>query len=90
MPISRSEFESGELDPGILIMDFLRSNPDYAYTVYELLEQLASNGVNLTDVEIEEILKSLESRGRIKAKAKSGVVYYIYNKTIGLAIRDNP
>ncbi len=83
MPISRSEFESGELDPSLLIIDFLHSNPDYAYTVEELLEQLASSGIDLTGEEMQSILKSLESRGRIEVKTIDAVIYYIYSKALG-------
>ena len=80
MPISRREFESGELDPSLLIIEFLRSNPDNAYTMEELMEELASRGVNLTTGEMQNILDSLEKREKIEAKASIGVVYYIYRK----------
>ena len=83
MPISRSKFESGELDPSLFLVEFLRSNPDYAYTMEELIEKLASKGIDLTAEKVESILRLLESRGRIESKMKYGVVYYIYSKRIG-------
>ncbi len=82
MPISRSEFESGELDPGLLLIEYLRSNPDYAYTLDELKEYLISRGVHLTTEELGNVLNTLESRGRVELKVVVGVLYYIYRKTI--------
>jgi|Deesub1362A_J573_1020465.scaffolds.fasta_scaffold00246_2 acetate kinase len=83
MPISRREFESGELDPGLLLIEFLRSNSDYAYTLDELVRELGSKGIHMTGEDLRNILRSLEHRGRIESKIKYGVVYYIYRKTIG-------
>jgi hypothetical protein len=83
MPISRGEFEKGELDPGLLILEFLRSNPDYAYILEELIGELAKRGMDLTAEEAQSILSSLESRGRVEAKTIHGMVYYIYSKALG-------
>lgn len=83
MPISRREFESGELDPSLLLIEFLRSNPDYAYTAKELIGELASKGMDLTKEEMQNALSSLENRGRIESKIIHGVVYYICSKTMG-------
>jgi hypothetical protein len=78
MPISQDEFENGGLDPGHLIVDFLLSNASKAYTLEELLEHLLSKGIDLAEEDILGVLEELEGRGRIKARKKSGVVYYIY------------
>ena len=83
MPISRREFEGGELDPSLLLIEFLRSNADYAYTVEELQSELAETGIDLTVEKMQDILNSLKNRGRIEAKTRYGVVYYIYSKRIG-------
>jgi len=83
MPISRSDFESGELDPSLLLTEYLRSTPDYAYTLDELKEYLISRGVHLTTEELGNVLNTLESRGRVESKVVVGVLYYIYRKTIG-------
>ena len=80
MPISRREFEGGKLDPSLLIIGFLRSNADYAYTVEELLEELVSRGMDLTAEDMQGILRSLEKQDKIEAKMMRGVVYYIYRK----------
>jgi len=77
MPISREEFEGNEVD---LVLEFFRSNANYAYTLEELVEELASRGVNLEQKDLQDILYSLEERGRIEPKTKRGVVYYIYRK----------
>jgi len=83
MPISRKEFESGELNLSLLIIDFLHSNPDYAYTVEELVEELVSRGTDLTAEKVQTVLSSLENRGRVEVKEIHGVIYYIYNKAMG-------
>lgn len=80
MPISRKEFESGELDPSLLIIEFLSSNPDYAYSLEELVEWLASRGVNVKVEELRAILRSLEEQEKVEVKMKVGMVYYIYRK----------
>ncbi len=80
MPISLSEFEGGELDISFLILNFLRSSSDYAYTIGELVTQLESEGANLTNEEMKSVLRSLENAGKIEAKAMGGIVYYIYRK----------
>ncbi len=78
MPINRSEFEKGELDPSFLLEEFLRSNSDSAYTVEELIVELASKRMALTAEEVQNILSSLETRERVRAKAVRDMVYYIY------------
>ncbi|MBE0415691.1 MAG: hypothetical protein IBX36_04025 [Dehalococcoidia bacterium] len=80
MPISRDEFERGELDPSLFIVDFLRSSPDYAYTLEELIAELASRGMDLAEEDLQDILSSLETRGRIESKTRRSMVYYIYRK----------
>jgi hypothetical protein len=83
MPISRGEFENGRLDPGHLVVDFLLSNIDTAYTSDEVSEHLSSQGVILNEEDMLELLEDLEGRGRIKAKTRDGVLYYIYRRSIG-------
>ena len=82
MPISRKEFESGELAPSFVIEEFLRSNSDLAYTTEELVVELASNRIALTVGEVEGILGDLENRGRVSENRVRNVVYYIYHKPI--------
>ncbi len=83
MPISRKEFETGELDLSFLIIDFLRTNSDDAYNVEELVAELALKGMSLTVEKVQTILSSLESRGRVQTQTRDGVVYYIYSRRIG-------
>jgi len=87
MPISRREFESNELDPSFVIEEFLRSDSDNAFTIEDLIVELASNRIPLKRNEVESILKSLENDKRIASKivslnTKSDVVHYIYCKPI--------
>ena len=83
MPISRREFESGEPDPSLLLTELLRSDPDCAYAVEELMDELASRGMDLTAEEVQSILGSLEDRGKVESKVRYGMVYYICSKRIG-------
>jgi len=80
MPISSEEFESGELNLSLLITQFFRANPDYAYSVEELMQLLEPSGTILTDEDMQNILRSLEREERIKSKIIQGVVYYAYYK----------
>ncbi len=72
MPISRQEFESGEPDPSLLVMEFLRSNSDYAYTVEELLVVLSARRAELTEKDMLEVLRSLQEREKIEARSEEG------------------
>jgi len=83
MPINRREFESGEPEPSLLVTGFLRSNPDYAYTMEELVSEVASREVDLTVEEVQSILGFLEAKGTVESKTVHGVAYYIYRKVIG-------
>ena len=82
MPISRTEFEKSELDPGFVLEEFLRSNPDLAYTAEELVVEMASNRVALTIEEVQGILGDLEKRERVTEHGVRDIVYYIYRKPI--------
>jgi hypothetical protein len=83
MPISRKEFESAELDPSFLVEEFLRLNSDNAYTVEDIIVELASNRMGLKAEEVREILGTLETEKKVSAKMVRNVVYYIYHKTNG-------
>lgn len=82
MPVSRTEFEKGELDPGFVIEEFLRDNPDYAYNVDELIVQMASKEIALKQGDMKSILEQLETDGRIKSNIVRDKVYYIFSKPI--------
>jgi hypothetical protein len=96
MPISRREFEKGELDPSLLVEQFLRSNPDCAYTLQELMSELASKytlqelmsgmiskGAQFSEDDLGSILERLSERGRIESKTIGGVLYYCSRGAIG-------
>ena len=79
MPI-RQEFESGQLDLSFVVMDFLRSNSDSAYSVNELVAELAAKGMSLTVEEVQNVMLLLEKQEKVEAKTVGGMVYYIYRK----------
>ena len=56
MPISSNDFEKSERESGLLLLDFLRSNPRIAYSVDDLVETLASMDRNETKKEVEKML----------------------------------
>lgn len=79
MPIRIDEFKKDRPpDPSRLIRQFLQANQGYAYTLEELLEELASKGVNLRVEEAETVLGSLEVLGWIKSQVIHDVKYYTY------------
>ena len=82
MPINRSEFEKGELDPSFVVEEFLRSNPDCAYNVDELIVELASKKMAFVAKEVQDILSTLETDGRVISKMVRDTAYYIYRKPI--------
>jgi hypothetical protein len=96
MPISRKEFERAELDPGLLVEEFLRANSEWAFTLAELMNGLASKytlkelsnalmlkGAQFTEEDFQKMLSSLEQRGRIESKTIGDVTYYSYSETLG-------
>ena len=97
MPITRREFEKGQLDPSLLVEEFLRSNLDYAFTLTELMEGLASEytlaqllnglmskGAQFTAEDLQNIIDALVEKGRIESETVTDEVYYIYRKAMGL------
>ncbi len=80
MPIRRQEFESGDPDPDIMVLEFLRSRPDYAYTLKELREFLATKEAGLAEKDLLEVPRSLQDREKVGAKTRRGMIYYIYRK----------
>jgi len=74
MPISRKEFESGEVDATPVVEEFLQRNSDNAYTLDELIVELASMRVPLTRDEMRNILGLLEKG--VGLNQKKGMVWY--------------
>ena len=80
MPISREEFEKGAVDPGLALLEFLRSNPELAFTLSELRDALSDSGINMEEEHLGSLIEELQKRGTIESKTVGGVVYYIYRK----------
>jgi len=83
MPIRRTELGESSRDPSALIVDFLSVNFRFAYTREELIEELASKGVNVSKEQVARLLISLEYGGGIESQVKDGVPYYQYRKVFG-------
>jgi len=83
MPINRKEFENAELDPSFTVEEFLRLDPDNAYTIEEIIVRLASKRMALKKEEVKEILKALKSEKKVSTKMVLNVAYYIYRKPDG-------
>lgn len=78
MPISSSDFEKGDRDPSIVLMDFLRANPRVAFGVDELVGMLASVGRDLPRAEVERMISLFEYGGRVESRVIDGETYYRY------------
>ena len=82
MPISRSDFDAGELSVEGMLVAFLRDNQDLAFTTIELIEALDAQGVQTRDDELVDALMRLESRERIESKEVAGTRYYCYKRSL--------
>ena len=80
MPISGEEYELGEIDPSLFTLQFLHSNFPNAYTRDELLSILTSQGKEISQKELDSILKQLVAAEKVEAKTIRDVVYYRYHK----------
>jgi len=84
MPISGGKFERGKPSDLVdLILDFLRTYENSAYSRDEIEKELASRGLSLTTVEIGRVLSLLEGWERVEAKTIDGINYYKYRKILG-------
>jgi hypothetical protein len=78
MPIRRAEFDRGEIDPSLSILEFFKSQPHLAFTAEEVQDAL-ERADRVTDIEIvRQMLLHLESRGRLESRVVSGRLYYAY------------
>ena len=80
MPISRDEYEIGEIDISLWVVQFLRERPDYAFTVDELSNALASSWRPSQGDELVRALEDLVESKRIECKNIKGIMYYRYYK----------
>lgn len=76
MPISRQEFEKAERAASLLVEEFMRANSDYAFTLGELVGEMASRGMDLTQERVQNVLSLLEAGGRTESETRDGEVYY--------------
>lgn len=78
MPISRSEFETGETGPRRSIVNFLGANRGQAFTLTELFHALKGATPSLQLEELVVALNALETEGIVERKRRQGEVYYSY------------
>ena len=94
MPISRKEWETGKIEDEIFkttkngLLEFLRTNPNCAYTKKELIDELLAMKLkSLTEMKkeqlepiVESALDRLSEDGLIKEKIIKVQEYYIIAK----------
>jgi hypothetical protein len=78
MPISSNDFEKTESEPSRLLIDFLRSNRRFAYSLNQLQKMLESEGRVLDKKDIDKMLSLMEYAGMVESKIIAGVPYYRY------------
>ncbi len=83
MPINDARFKRNDPRTVTSLMEFLRPNFHIAYTLDELVAELAEREVNISAEELENLLNSLEYGVRIVSKTVDGVTYYQYRKVRG-------
>ncbi len=83
MPITSTDFERERREISALLIEFLRFNFYNAYTVDELVEELASKGRKVKAEELERLLLPREYGGRVEVRVVDGVPYYRYNRIRG-------
>ncbi len=83
MPIRRTDLGESSRDPSALVVDFLSVNFRFAYTMEELMDELAARGVKVSKEQMTRLLISLEYGGGIESEAVDGVPYYRYRKVFG-------
>ena len=86
MPISNINFEKGNRDPSLLLLDFLSLNYRNAYTLDELEAVMKSTNKDLSKRDVESLLNALEYGGKVKSRTIEGKIYYRYSKVAGLKL----
>lgn len=80
MPISREEYEHGEIDATVYLLQLLRSYSDTAFSAIELSQIAANEGRNMEPAEIADRLNPLVAQATVECKEVGGVLYYIYRR----------
>jgi len=80
MPISGEEYELGEIDPGLFVVQFLHSNFPNAYAKDELLSILGSQRKEISQKELDSAIKRLVEAEKIESKPIRDTAYYRYHK----------
>jgi hypothetical protein len=79
-PLSRSQFEAGDADPALAALDFLKGNPDLAFTLDELVEALEEVVGNVSSTRLKAGLRRMVSKGQAETRTVGRVVYYRYRR----------
>lgn len=84
MPLSRSQYDAGDADPGLAALDFLRENWEWGFSFNELAAALVDTGVAVPRNRLRVGLAKLKRDRQIETKTVAGTVYYRYRRpTIG-------
>ena len=83
MPISRNEFESGELDLTVHIMLILELDPESAWSAAELQEDIEGKlGSDFEQQVVLYALAALQTAGKIEHEEIWGVDYYCVTRVM--------
>jgi hypothetical protein len=83
MPINDAKFKRNSPETVAALMEFLKPNFHIAYTLDELVAELAAKDVDVSADELENLLDSLQYGGRIVSRTIDGVTHYQYRKVRG-------
>ena len=83
MPINDAKFKRNSPETVAALMEFLKPNFHIAYTLDELVAELAAKDVDVSADVLENLLDSLQYGGRIVSRTIDGATHYQYRKVRG-------
>jgi hypothetical protein len=83
MPISSRDFDKSDRESNVMVMDFLRAHPLNAYSVDEIIKEMASQKRKLSKEELTRMLMLMEYGRKVTSKKIGGVTYYRYREFLG-------
>jgi hypothetical protein len=83
MPISSRDFDKSDRESNLMVMDFLRAHPLNAYSVDEIIKEMASQKRKLNKEELTKMLMLMEYGRKVASRKIGGVTYYRYREFLG-------
>lgn len=83
VPITRDEFDTGELNLDATLLAFLREHSDAAFASNELVFELDAQGIPVSLDDAAAALSRLVERSRVDSKEIAAPIYYSYNRFLG-------